>query len=127
MPRCQAPHLPCAETGSIFEVLVVPTLMTIRHVLPCLKRITMPKFMFNPNHVYKIQDQKLLFVSTDPDQNELYEFEGLGSTILTALMSHQQFTYAMLETLLNRHKADAEDLKTLWDFCIEKQIIIPAV
>lgn len=87
----------------------------------------MQVFKFHPNYVHKTQVQKLLLVSTEPDRNEVYEFEGISSTILIFFILEDQFTFGMAETIVKQQNADPKDLKVLWDFCIEEKLIIPAI
>lgn len=86
----------------------------------------MQAFKFNLSFVHKIQDKKLLLLSTDSDQNEIYEFEGISSEIITFFISQDQFTFEMAEVIARKHHADLKDLKVLWDFCIEVKLIVSA-
>lgn len=86
----------------------------------------MTHYKFDPNHVHKHQNQKLFFTSTDPDKNEVFEFEGLSSDLLSKLIVKQNFTFETALLFLQDSNANVEDLDTLWKFCLERRIIIPA-
>ena len=63
-------------------------------------------------------------LSTEPNRNEVYEFEGSSIKLLDDLIREGTFTLEKVRSLGQKYSANEEDIKSLWDFCVGEKIFI---
>lgn len=83
-------------------------------------------YQFDPNYIHKMKNDKLLLISTEIDKNDLFEFDGPASQILSDLLNQQRADLDQMIAFSESVGATTDDAQALWNFCLEKKIIIKA-